>query len=74
MKIYYKAIGELRRKISCSEGEVECAKGTTAANLIDKLGLENKGLVIMVNGRKVGSEEPLNEDDRITLIPVAIGG
>lgn len=75
MKVYYKTVGELKRKLAeKNEGLKDVPDGSTVQNFLEILGLENKGLVIMVNGRKAAVEELLNEGDRITIIPVAIGG
>lgn len=54
---------------------VEASPGLTVAGLIQDLGLEVKGVkIIMVNGRAAPLETPLKDGDRVGLFPPVGGG
>jgi sulfur-carrier protein len=54
---------------------VEASPGLTVAGLIQDLGLEAKGVkIIMVNGRAAPLEASLKDGDRVGLFPPVGGG
>ena len=45
--------------------------------VLEELGLEdwlNKGLMLNINGVRVGEDEPVNDGDEIALLPPVSGG
>ena len=58
-----------------SEAEVELPEGATVNDLLEKLGLPQQDVgIVMVNARSGTFQQRLQQGDRITLIPPIGGG
>ncbi|GAB6137752.1 MoaD/ThiS family protein [Halanaerobaculum tunisiense] len=59
------------------EAVIDIEEGSTLDNLIDRLGLKDIPLIIMINGKKTRKDEEnilLEERDRIGIFPPVGGG
>ncbi|MGE5405505.1 MAG: MoaD/ThiS family protein [Candidatus Saccharibacteria bacterium] len=74
MKVKFKVIGELKRRIGQAAGTVDIKGEPSVEQLLQSLNIEDQELIVMLNGIKAAQDKRLSEGDEVVLIPVAIGG
>lgn len=75
MKVTVKLAGPLRKKVSGlvnGEIQLELEPGTRISQAIEKLGLAGQVRMLMLNGRAVKQDKPLEPGDRLMLLPPAL--
>ena len=69
--------GPLAETLGGREHFVDVLPNSSVRFVIEELGLEdwlNKGLMLNINGNRVGEDEPVNDGDEIALLPPVSGG
>ena len=69
--------GPLAETLGGREHLVDVLPNSSVRFVIEELGLEdwlNKGLMLNINGNRVGEDEPVNDGDEIALLPPVSGG
>ncbi len=74
MKIFYRALGELKQKMNPAEGVINTEEELDVETLLDILGINRDDLVIMVNDHKADEGDHLKDGDRVVIIPFVVGG
>lgn len=81
MKVKVKLFALVRQLVGRSELELELPDGATVADLqrrlqarFPQLHLESGGVLLAVNLRYAGPDQPLQEGDEVALIPPVGGG
>ncbi len=71
------AFGPLAEALGGREHVVEVLPNSSIRFVLEELGLEDwlkQGLMLNINGVKVGEDEPVNDGDEIALLPPVSGG
>ena len=71
------AFGPLAESLGGREHTVDLLPNSSVRFVLEELGLEdwlNKGLMLNINGVRVGEDEPVNDGDEIALLPPVSGG
>ena len=69
--------GPLAETLGGREHLVDVLPNSSVRFVLEELGLEdwlNKGLMLNINGNRVGEDEPVNGGDEIALLPPVSGG
>ena len=69
--------GPLAETLRGREHLVDVLPNSSVRFVLEELGLEdwlNKGLMLNINGNRVGEDEPVNDGDEIALLPPVSGG
>lgn len=77
MQVKVLAFGPLADEMGGKEHDFEMKPNTSIRFLLEELGVEmwlSQGLVVSINGRKVGEDEPVCDGDEIALLPPVSGG
>lgn len=74
MRIGVRVIGGLVHILGFAEREIEAPSGTTAAGLLDLLGLRSRSVITTRDGIGLGPDEALAEGDRLLISPPFSGG
>ncbi|MBS7611358.1 MoaD/ThiS family protein [Candidatus Bathyarchaeota archaeon] len=78
MKVKVNTYGFIAQKLG-SRLEVELKEEATVKDLISKLSEQIKGFdltqeVVLVNGKAVKQDHPINDGDEVTIMPAIVGG
>lgn len=77
MKVNLKCFANLAERYTCdyhSTTTMDINEGSTVSKLMKASGIPEKDVrIVFVNGKISGVQQPLNDGDRITLVP-ATGG
>ena len=71
------AFGPLAEALGGREHVVEILPNSSVRFVLEELGLDDwlkRGLMLNINGLKVGEDEPVNDGDEIALLPPVSGG
>lgn len=71
------AFGPLAESLGGREYTVDLLPNSSVRFVLEELGLEdwlNKGLMLNINGVRVGEDEPVHDGDEIALLPPVSGG
>ena len=71
------AFGPLADHLGGREHIVDLLPNSSVRFVLEELGLEawlNQGLMVNINGVKVGDDEPVDDGDEIALLPPVSGG
>ena len=71
------AFGPLAESLGAREHTVDLLPNSSVRFVLEELGLEdwlNKGLMLNINGVRVGEDEPVHDGDEIALLPPVSGG
>jgi len=74
MKVFYRALGELKRKMDPAEGVINTNEQMDVETLLDILGINRDDLVVMVNDHKAEGSDHLKDGDQVVIIPFVVGG
>jgi len=77
MHVKVLTFGPLAEEIGEREKTLEILPNSSIRFVLEEIGIESwltKGLVISLNGVKVGEDEPVNDGDEIVLLPPVSGG
>ena len=77
MQVKVMAFGPLAEQIGGREHNLEVPPSSSVRFLLEEIGVEmwlSQGLIVSVNGEKVGEDEPLDEGDEVALLPPVSGG
>jgi len=69
--------GPLAESLGGREHIVKLLPNSSLRFVLEELGLDNwlnKGLMLNINGVRVGEDEPVNDGDEIALLPPVSGG
>ena len=69
--------GPLAETLGGREHLVDVLPNSSVRFVLEELGLEDwlkKGLMLNINGNRVGEDEPVNDGDEIALLPPVSGG
>lgn len=72
MNITVKLCGPLRKMVQghhLGELALDLETGTTISQAVESLGISDQVRMLMLNGKAALEDRPLNEGDRLTLIP-----
>ena len=71
------AFGPIAEQLGGREHSVKLLPNSSVRFVIEELGLEmwlDNGLMVNLNGQKVGDDEPVSDGDEIALLPPVSGG
>ena len=71
------AFGPLAETLGGREHLVDILPNSSLRFVLEELGLDGwlgKGLMLNINGVRVGEDEPVNDGDEIALLPPVSGG
>ncbi len=77
MQVKVLAFGPLAEEMEGREHQIELPPSSSVRYLLEEIGLDmwlSKGLLISINGEKVGEDEPISEGDEVALLPPVSGG
>jgi len=74
MQVHYRAVGEIKQKLERPEGMITLNGSSDVNQLLDKLGVDDDDLVVMVNGRKADGSDRLQDGDQVVIVPFVVGG
>ena len=77
MQVKVMAFGPLSEQIGGREHNLEVPPSSSVRFLLEEIGIEmwlSQGLIVSINGKKVGEDEPLDEGDEVALLPPVSGG
>jgi len=77
MQVNVLAFGPIADKIGGREHQIDIPPNSSVRFLLEEMGLDmwlGQGIVISINGTKVGEDEPISEGDEVALLPPVSGG
>ena len=77
MQVKVLAFGPLAEEMEGREHQIELPPSSSVRFLLEEIGLDmwlSKGLLISINGEKVGEDAPICDGDEVALLPPVSGG
>ncbi|MGD0483413.1 MAG: MoaD/ThiS family protein [Gemmatimonadales bacterium] len=74
MKVTVKVIGPLAYAAGFSEKDLTFPGPATAGELLSRVNVANRPIIVTRNGRAVSPHDALDEGDRIVISPIYSGG
>tara|TARA_B100000886_G_scaffold297032_1_gene224566 strand:- start:565 stop:798 length:234 start_codon:yes stop_codon:yes gene_type:complete len=77
MQVKVLSFGPLAEEIGGREKILEILPNSSVRFVLEEIGIDswlNKGLIVSLNGIKVGEDEPVGDGDEIVLLPPVSGG